>query len=81
MELKTKLSSILGEKRMTQSELSKKTGIRAATINEYYNDIWKSIKKKHIEEICKTLNCNIDDLFTLEKRHKHNFYNKKWKIL
>ena len=77
MELKTKLSAILGEKRMSQSELSKKTGIRAATINEYYNDIWRSIKKKHIEQICKTLNCDISDLFILEKQNKHNFLDKK----
>ena len=36
--IKILLSIRLGEKRWTQSKLAKKTGIRAATINELYND-------------------------------------------
>ena len=32
------LSRLLGERRMTQSALSKKTGIRPGTINELYHE-------------------------------------------
>lgn len=63
----TTLSRTMGEKRITQAELSRLTGIRAATINEYYNGIWRSIKKVHIEKICEALKCNIDDIFMLKK--------------
>ena len=67
MKLITNLPLLLGKKKMTQKDLSQKTGIRAATINEYYNDIWKSIKKSHIEKICRTLNCDIAELFQIKK--------------
>ena len=63
----TTLSRTMGEKRITQAELSRLTGIRAATIKEYYNGIWRSIKKVHIEKICEALKCNIDDIFMLKK--------------
>ena len=63
----TTLSKTMGEKRITQAELSRLTGIRAATINEYYNGIWRSIKRTHIEKICEVLHCNIEDIFILKK--------------
>ena len=33
------LSARLGERRLTQADLARMTGIRAATINEYYNEL------------------------------------------
>lgn len=57
------LSKLLGEKRMTQSELSKKTGIRAATINELYHDIARGISFEQIDRICEVLDCDISQLF------------------
>ncbi len=57
------LSKLLGEKRMTQSELSKKTGIRAATINELYHDIARGISFEQLDRICEVLNCDISQLF------------------
>ena len=35
------LSTRLGERRMTQTELARATGIRAQTINELYHDLQK----------------------------------------
>lgn len=66
-KIKTTLSRTMGEKRINQIELSRLTGIRPATINEYYNGIWRSIKKIHIEKMCEALKCNIEDIFILEK--------------
>lgn len=57
------LSKILGEKRMTQSELSRKTGIRAATINELYHDIARGISFEQLDRICEVLDCDISQLF------------------
>lgn len=67
MKLKTNLAFIMLSKDMKQCDLARKTGIRPATINEYYNDCWKSIKKKHIELICEVLECDISDIFKIEK--------------
>lgn len=66
MKLITNLSTIMGKQRINQSELSRKTGIRQATIFQYYNDYWISIKREHIEKICHALNCTVSELFVFE---------------
>lgn len=41
--VRIKLSTLLGERRMTQAELARKTGIRPATINEMYHEFIERI--------------------------------------
>lgn len=36
--IRIRLSTLLGERRWTQADLARATGIRAATINEYYHE-------------------------------------------
>ena len=57
------LSKILGEQRMTQSELLRKIGIRAATINELHHDIARGISFEQLDHICEVLDCRIENLF------------------
>lgn len=47
---------------MTQAELSRKTGIRANTINEMYHELSERVNLNHIDRICEVLNCDISDL-------------------
>ncbi len=56
------LSRLLGEKRMTQKQLSMLTGIRQNTINEWYHEMTVSLKVEHIDRICEVLKCSIDEL-------------------
>ena len=63
LSVKIHLSKILGEKRMTQAELAKKTGIRAGTINDWYHEIIPRLNVEHLDRICEVLECNISDLF------------------
>lgn len=56
------LSKLLGERRMTQRDLSKLTGIRPNTINEWYHEFVISLKVEHIDKICEVLGCTIDEL-------------------
>lgn len=63
--IKINLSRILGEKRISQAELSRKTGIRPNTISELYNEFSDKVKLKHIELICTALDCNIGDIFEI----------------
>lgn len=56
------LSKILGERRMTQKELSEKTGIRAATINEIYNELVERVNLTHLDKICEVLGCPLSEL-------------------
>lgn len=56
------LSRLLGERKMTQAELSRKTGIRPATIHEMYHEIIERINMDHIDLICEALDCTIPEL-------------------
>ena len=56
------LSRLLGERRLTQKDLSKKTGIRIATINEYYNELTDRINLGHMDKICEVLGCELEEL-------------------
>ncbi len=60
--VKIHLSRLMGEKRITQSDLARKTGIRPNTINEIYHEINSSIKIEHIDKICKSLDCSVSEL-------------------
>jgi Predicted transcriptional regulator len=60
--VKIHLSKLLGEKRMTQKQLSELTGIRPNTINEWYHDIAVSLRVEHLDRICEVLNCSVSEL-------------------
>ncbi len=65
--IKIHLSKLLGEKKMSQAELSRRTGIRHNTICDIYNEICISIKIEHLELICEVLDCNVGDLIKYQK--------------
>ncbi len=60
--IKIHLSRILGEKRMSQAELSRQTGIRPSTINDIYNEMSDRLNVDHLDRICEYLDCTITDL-------------------
>ena len=60
--IKIKLSRLLGDIRMTQKELANKTGIRSATINEYYHELVERVNLDYISRICKVLDCEVSDI-------------------
>ncbi len=56
------LSKKLGEKRWTQADLSRITGIRPNTINELYHELTEHIKLEHLDLICEALDCDLSDI-------------------
>lgn len=56
------LSARLGEKRLTQADLARMTGIRPATINELYHEIADRVSLEHLDIICEALDCDLSDL-------------------
>lgn len=56
------LSRILGEKRWTQAQLARKTGIRPSTICELYNEFVDRISLEQLDRICEALECDLSDL-------------------
>lgn len=59
--IKIHLSKLLGERRISQIELARRTGIRSAIINEIYWEFAERVSLEHIDIICKTLECKIED--------------------
>lgn len=56
------LSTRLGERRLTQADLSRMTGIRPNTISELYNEIAARVTLDHLDLICEALGCDLKDL-------------------
>lgn len=65
--MRVKLKEILQERQMNQGELVKLTGLRQAVVSELVHNQRMSIKKEHIEKICKALNIKrIEDIIELQ---------------
>ena len=60
--IKIKLSDLLGKNKMTQKALSEMANIRPATVSKMYYEEVKRIDIKHLNNICKTFNCEISEL-------------------
>ncbi|MEG0146186.1 MAG: helix-turn-helix transcriptional regulator, partial [Clostridia bacterium] len=56
------LSTRLGERRWTQADLARKTGIRPNTINELYHELAVRVTLEHLDLICEALGCELSDL-------------------
>lgn len=60
--IRIRLSALLGERRWTQADLARKTGIRANTINELYHELATRVSFEHLDKICEVLGCELTDL-------------------
>lgn len=70
MPIKLRVSDLLGERKMTQKQLSEKTGIRAATINKFYHETVKRLELDQIEKLCEAFECTPGDLLVYLPRKK-----------
>ena len=77
--IKILLSTRLGERRWTQAKLSHVTGIRAATINEYYHELVERINLAHLDLMCAALECQPGDLIVFEPSAPQKDTRKKRK--
>ena len=66
MAIRIFLSRKLGELRMTQADLSRKTGIRATTINDMYHELCERVNLDHLDLICEALDCDLSELLVRE---------------
>ena len=61
------LSTRLGERRWTQADLARATGIRPSTINDLYHELAERVSLEHLDLICEALDCDLSDLIVREK--------------
>ncbi len=62
MPIRIHISTLLGQRKMTQKELSDLTGIRPNTISNMYYETVKRIEVQHIEALCKALKCSVGEI-------------------
>lgn len=60
--IKINLSSLLGKRKMSQAELSRRTGIRPNTINALYHEYAIYVNINDLDKICDVLKCDISEL-------------------
>ena len=60
--IKIHLSCLLGEKKWSQADLSRKTGIRPNTINALFHEFIDRISIQQLNTICEVLECDFHDL-------------------
>lgn len=68
MAIRILLNKKLSDMRLTQADLSRKTGIRPNTINEYYHELSDRINLEHFDKICNVLNCSLSELLVRESK-------------
>ena len=56
------LSRLLGEKKWSQADLARKTGIRPNTINALFHEFTDRISIQQLVKICEVLECDFHDL-------------------
>lgn len=60
--IRIRLSTLLGERKWTQADLARRTGIRANTINDLYHEIAERVSLEQLDKICDVLGCDLSDL-------------------
>lgn len=62
MRIESRLSHILGAKRLKMSEVARQTGIGKTTLLRLYHDKAKGVRFDVLAKLCKFLNCQPGDL-------------------
>lgn len=60
------LSTRLGERRWTQADLARATGIRPSTINDLYHEMADRVNLEHLDLICEALDCDLSKIIIRE---------------
>lgn len=60
--IKILLSTRLGERRWSQADLARATGIRPSTINDMYHELCERVNLNHLDLICEALDCDLSEL-------------------
>ncbi|WP_117161410.1 helix-turn-helix transcriptional regulator [Paraliobacillus sp. X-1268] len=76
MAVKIRISELLGKHKMSQKELSIKTGIRPATISTMYHEQIKRIDIDHIDALCRVFDCTPNEIFEYTSNKRSSRYEE-----
>ena len=66
--IKCHLSKLMGEKRLSIADISRETGINRVVITRLYHETAIRVDLEAVEKICVFLECEIEDLFSLQRK-------------
>ncbi len=76
------LSTRLGERRWTQADLARATGIRPNTINDLYHELTDRVSLEHLDLICEALDCELGELVKREpNKHPKIVHTKNGSVI
>lgn len=59
------LSTLLGARRMTQTQLAALTGVHRDIIRKLYHDNWTSVRRDTLDRLCRVLQVEVSELLVL----------------
>ena len=62
-DIRCRLSRILGDRRITQKELTKESGLSSFTVWKFYNEKWQGVDRETLIKLCETLKVPVGELF------------------
>lgn len=65
--IKCNLSKIMGEKRVTATEVAEKTGITRGTLRRLYHETAQRVDLDVLDKLCDYFDCEPGDILTREK--------------
>lgn len=71
------LSTLLGERRWTQADLARATGIRPSTINDLYHELAYRVSLEHLDLICEALGCELSELIVRVENSETNIKSRR----
>lgn len=68
MAIRNRLSAIMGEQRVSQSELQRRTGLHYTTITDLYHDRAKRIDLETLDRLCDALGVDVGEILVRAAR-------------
>jgi len=65
--VKCHLSRLMGERKVNITDLAESTGLHRNTITLLYHETAKRIDLDALEKLCAFFDCNVADMFEIEK--------------
>ena len=70
MQLKCRLSTLMGTRRWTIQEVHERSGLSRNTISSLYNDKVKRIDYDTVVKLCSVFKCDVGDLLLLTESNE-----------
>ena len=72
MQIRSKLSTLMGSKRYSIKDVHEKTGLSRTTISSLYNDRATRIDYETIGKLCELFDCDVGSLLVTERHSSNN---------